>query len=202
MGGRLLRIHGVPVSNTFFTSDQHFGHGRVIEYSNRPFKDADEMDEMLIQNYNAVVRPGDLVYHLGDFSFHKLERTVQIAKRLVGQKYLLFGNHDRRSRKEPKFLSQFVWAKDLAQVDGPDGVKVILCHYAMLTWNHSHHGSWQLHGRSHGSLPVDTRTRRQDVGVDVWGYTPVSIDVLAKEMATREWEPVDHHGTRSFEVQK
>jgi calcineurin-like phosphoesterase family protein len=181
--------------NVWFTSDTHFGHARVIEYSNRPFKDADEMDEMMIKSWNSLIRPGDQVYHLGDFSFHREEKTVQIAKRLMGQKFLIWGNHDKKLRKNKDFMAQFAWTKDLVSVNVAD-IKVVVCHYAMLTWSQSHHGSWQLHGHSHGTLPDDPHALRKDVGVDVWGYQPVNFDELRKFMATKEFKPVDHHGQR------
>lgn len=186
------------MSTIWFTSDTHYGHGRVIEYSRRPYDDADEMDEALITNWNSVVRPGDLVYHLGDFSFHRLEKSVRIAKRLAGQKYLVLGNHDKRMRRERELMSQFVWARDLEQID-VDGQKIVLCHYAMLTWNQSHRGSWQLHGHSHGSLSEHPGALRLDVGVDPQKYYPVSFEQVREVMARKKFEPVDHHGQREFE---
>jgi len=182
----------------WFTSDTHYGHSNVIQYSNRPFADVNEMNEMMIKNWNAVVRPGDLVYHLGDFAFTTPEKASQILRRLTGQKYLIFGNHDKRLRKEKEFLGHWVWAKDLESIQVGDQ-RIVLCHYAMLTWNQSHRGAWNLHGHSHGSLPEDRHSLRQDVGVDVYGYQPVSFDQLQKEMAEREYEPVDHHGQREHE---
>lgn len=134
---------------------------------------------MLIQNWNAVVRPGDLVYHTGDFALCDEDRAVKIAKRLVGQKFLTFGNHDKRLRKNKDFLSQWAWAKDLADIT-VDNQKIVLCHYAFLTWAGSHKGSWDLHGHC-----VDDKTeilttdgwKRYDevtVGDGVYSYNPVS----------------------------
>ncbi len=177
----------------WFTSDTHYQHANVIKYSKRPFAHVDEMDETMIANWNAVVRPGDLVYHLGDFAFCKPPQACSIARRLHGRKYLIFGNHDRRLRTEPEFLKHWIWARDLAEIKVADQ-KVFLCHYAMLTWPSSHHGAWQLHGHSHGSLKPDPRARRVDVGVDCWGYTPVAFNVLYKVMATKHFSPIDHHG--------
>ena len=68
----------------------------------------------------------------------------------------------------------------------------------MRVWNQSHRGAWQLHGHSHGSL-TDHGGKQTDVGVDCWDYAPVSFDTLRKLMATREHEPVDHHGERREE---
>ena len=34
----------------YFTSDLHFYHEKIIHHCNRPFRDAQEMNEKLIQN--------------------------------------------------------------------------------------------------------------------------------------------------------
>lgn len=183
---------------TFFTADSHFGHARVIEYSKRPFADANDMNEAMIANWNAVVCPRDIVYHLGDFALCDVEKATKIAKRLNGQKHLVFGNHDKVLRKHAPFTSQWIWAKDIAEIKIADQ-KVILCHYALVTWNGSHRGSWSLHGHSHGSLREDPHALRVDVGVDVWGYNPVSFEALQAYMGRKSFEPVDHHGRKDEE---
>lgn len=50
----------------YFTSDNHFGHERVIGFDNRPFASVEEMDAEMIRRWNAKVGKGDLVYFLGD----------------------------------------------------------------------------------------------------------------------------------------
>jgi calcineurin-like phosphoesterase family protein len=156
------------------------------------------MNEGMITNWNAMVRPGDLVYHLGDFAFTTPEVATKIARRLNGQKYLVFGNHDKRLRKEPDFLKHWIWAKDFAEIKVGDQ-KIVLCHYAMLTWNQSHRGSWNLHGHSHGSLPDDPNANRVDVGVDCWDYQPVHFDTIKSLMDKKTFKPLDHHGKRDEE---
>ena len=86
---------------TFFTSDSHFGHDNIIKHCGRPcrerpFRDSAEMDRALMDAWNSVVSPGDLVYHLGDFSLRSPE-TVDafLKKKLNGIKHLIVGNHDR-----------------------------------------------------------------------------------------------------------
>ena len=51
---------------TWITSDTHFFHNRIIQYEDRPFANAMEMNEQMIERWNSVVRKDDLVYHLGD----------------------------------------------------------------------------------------------------------------------------------------
>lgn len=80
---------------TFFTSDTHFGHERIITLSDRPFRDAQHMNEALIQNWNDVVGPEDHVYHLGDVALGSFADSIACVGRLNGIKHLVVGNHDR-----------------------------------------------------------------------------------------------------------
>ena len=54
-------------SGVFFTSDTHFNHTNIIRFCSRPFKDVEHMNETLIANWNRVVGPDNIVFHLGDF---------------------------------------------------------------------------------------------------------------------------------------
>jgi len=180
----------------FFTSDTHYGHANIIKFSERPFSSVEEMDEAMITNWNAVVKPGDLVYHLGDFSFANRDRTIKIAKRLAGQKFLVYGNHDKAMRRDREFNEQWQWTRDLTQIE-VEGQKITLCHFAMLTWNQSHRGAWNLHGHSHGNLTDDPNALRIDVGVDCFNYAPVSFEEVQAIMAKKTFKPIDHHGDRS-----
>lgn len=80
--------------NTFFVADPHFGHKAILKYENRPFSSVEEMDELMIKNWNSVVGRDDRVYLLGDVSFHKRNDTWNIIRRLKGNIYLVMGNHD------------------------------------------------------------------------------------------------------------
>ena len=79
----------------FFTGDHHFGHANIIKYCNRPFNSVEEMDEMLIDEWNYVVNPDDIVYHLGDIAF-SMNELDKIIRRLNGTIYIIPGNHIRR----------------------------------------------------------------------------------------------------------
>ena len=176
----------------YFTSDLHLGHANVIRYSKRPFANVDEMNTALIKNWNATVTAEDDVYLLGDLAFMGTQRALAMLGGLKGRKHLIFGNHDYARRNQYAASGLFEWCKDLAEIE-VSGQLIFLCHYPMVTWHRSHHGSWNLHGHCHGDLPPDRQARRQDVGVDVWDYAPVSFERLAIEMATRAFKPVDHH---------
>lgn len=82
----------------WFISDTHFGHKAMLKFMSpdgtlmRPFDSVEEMDELMVQRWNEVVRPSDHVYHLGDVTMRR--EFLPIVKRLNGHKRLIFGNHD------------------------------------------------------------------------------------------------------------
>jgi calcineurin-like phosphoesterase family protein len=198
---------------TFFTSDTHFGHANIIKYCNRPFASVEEMDNTLIHNWNAVVRPEDTVYHLGDFAVGG-GPAAPYLRRLNGTIYFCLGNHDKRLRFIKAYLDIELELQDhlAGSYLNDDKVKfgipylrevtvekqeIVLCHYAMKVWNGSHKGSWQLYGHSHGTLPDDPTVLSCDVGVDCWNYFPVSMEQLRAKMKTKTYNPVDHHGPQT-----
>ena len=81
----------------WFWSDPHFLHDAIIDYCNRPWKNAHSMDRAQIANYKEVIKPSSTVYVLGDFtiktSAHR-GRVEQIIRQLPGKKVLILGNHD------------------------------------------------------------------------------------------------------------
>jgi len=155
------------MTNVFFTSDTHYGHANIIKYCKRPFADAHEMDEALIANHNEVVRHKDVVYHLGDFGFAKMDYIEKILSRLNGRIRLIQGNHDGWMSDVQKNggvevyhrfgrLKNVEWIKQYHEIEGPRSmtggrrVKVCLFHFAIGSWHCVHRGAWMLHGHSHG----------------------------------------------------
>jgi calcineurin-like phosphoesterase family protein len=178
------------MQSIWFTSDQHFGHSNVIQFCNRPFANVEEMNEALIENHNKVIRKGDLVYVLGDMFWRSLtlQQAMTIRARLNGQMFYVNGNHEELLRKK-ELSSQFIWCKDLAKIHPVGYPHIILCHYAMRTWEGAHRGDWQLFGHSHNGLlaSVQGSTKEEsalsfDIGVDAWGMCPVSLEQVAETM--------------------
>ncbi len=79
----------------FLISDMHFGHPNIMKYENRPFASVDEMDNVIIENWNKTVCKDDKVFILGDVSFYNKEKTKSIIEKLNGYKTLIIGNHDK-----------------------------------------------------------------------------------------------------------
>ena len=54
-----------------------------------------KMNEVMIKNWNSVVKPEDTIYHLGDFALTSAKRCEYFINRLNGYKILILGNHDK-----------------------------------------------------------------------------------------------------------
>lgn len=166
--------------NVWFTSDNHFNHENVIKYCNRPFSGVEDMNAVMISNWNAKVRPQDFIFCVGDFGFGTKESLKKIFAQLNGQKCLIKGNHDKES-----LALGWQWIKDYHEFRIKDfDSKIILSHYAMRVWNGSHHGSLMLYGHSHGNLPGNSQST--DVGVDCWDYAPCNLDQILFRLSQSE----------------
>ena len=162
---------------TWFTADTHFGHHNVIRYCGRPFLDANSMDERLIENWNAVVKRGDKVWHVGDFAMGGETCVERYLDRLQGSIHLVHGNHDR-----PAVKAMEHWASSSPfVVTRVEGQHLVLCHYAMRTWPGVRHGALHLYGHSHGGLP-GIPGRSCDVGVDCWDFRPVALEEIRERI--------------------
>lgn len=135
------------MSKNFYISDTHFGHFNVIRFDNLPFNTTEEMDETIIKNWNDRVSDEDVVYILGDFSWYKEEKTLEILKELKGKKVLIKGNHDKIS---PKVARQFIKIADYLDIND-NGTRVIMSHYPMPFWNGQFRDSVHLYGHVHTS---------------------------------------------------
>ena len=149
----------------FFTSDTHFNHRAVIDFCHRPFACVEEMNEAIIDRWNATVAEWDEVYHLGDFCWQERE-AERFFSRLNGVKHLIAGNHDhKRIRKLPWASVQYAARLRVQRT------LIYLSHYPVVGFREDFH----FHGHQHNPSP--SRLPRQvDVGVDAWSYRPVSLD--------------------------
>lgn len=163
----------------FFTSDTHFGHDAIRKHCDRPFSSIEEMDRVMVANWNAKVSPKDTVYHLGDFSYRANKSMASYAKQLNGTIHLVQGNHDPTDKQALADIFESV--SDIVSIK-IEGVRIVLCHYAMRTWDRSHHGSWHLYGHSHGSLQEDPTSLSFDIGVDCHDFYPLSFKEVQEYM--------------------
>ena len=78
----------------FVTSNMQLGRSDAIKIYKRPFENVNEMTNALIREWNNIVSPGDLVYHLGNFAWDP-ETTEVFIKNLNGDIVVISGEYDK-----------------------------------------------------------------------------------------------------------
>ena len=156
----------------FVISDTHFGHSNIIKYCNRPFSSSDEMDELMVQNWNSVVKQNDIVYHLGDVYFSL--SNINWQHRLNGRKRLILGNHDNGKDNvlHQMFEKIMIWR--------------MFPEFGLLLTHVPVHPETIVEGKAKCSLNVHGHIHEKDayskqyvnVSVEKINYTPVSIETL------------------------
>ena len=150
-----------------FTSDLHHEHKRIVEFTNRAVDTTQENHtEWLISVWNKNVTSGDLVYHLGDFSFAKKYDDIALfLLKLNGQKIFIKGNHDKRENLDLMVKDGLIAAwYDYKEIKIQD-IPTVLFHFPIASWHRQSHGAIHLHGHCHGNFK-DYRGKMLDVGLD------------------------------------
>lgn len=167
--------------NIWFISDTHFNHERFLSFNNddgqkiRPFSTVEEMDETMIDNWNSVVKDGDKVYHLGDFTMSP-KKVKQFADRLNGSKRLIIGNHDmleRNSQYYDAFKKIALWRLFKEHE--------FIATHVPLKKSQMRHAIVNAHGHIH-----DRKMKSPiyfNCCVEHHSYTPIHIEVIKQHVA-------------------
>lgn len=166
----------------YFTSDTHFGHAAILKLSRRPFASVEEMDAALISSWNAMIAPGDTVYHLGDFCFRNARAATDYLAELNGEVHLIVGNHDGSTLK--RHTESFASVNHIREI-GVNGKAIVLCHYPMREWHGCWRGAWHLFGHVHGRLNHEPFGHSLDVGVDSNRFRPWRFEEIEALFAAR-----------------
>lgn len=180
----------------FFTADLHLDHDAIRRHCNRPFSTVDEMNQTIIQNWNNVVpKQNSLVYVIGDFAW---KRHLHFLMLLNGKKILVTGNHDKANQEVLRNFTEVHKGLHRINIEGQD---ITLCHYAMVVWASSCHGSWLLYGHSHGRIKEFEDKFAIDVGTDIWGFSPISFEIIKYVMSKRIKKKFQDNGELEKNVQ-
>lgn len=190
----ITKIRPEELKNTWLTSDSHFFHENILKYCNRPFGSVEEMNEVLVKNWNSVVKPDDHVYHLGDFCFGNVEKWNWCLEpgRLNGHIHLILGNHDPDRVFRPGTMLERFDSIEFQKILIMEGWTVILNHFPFASFsNNLDHKVMQLLGHIHsgpdgiGNVMLEgnkLQWNQYDVGVDNNKYTPVSWTQIREKL--------------------
>lgn len=157
--------------NIWFTSDTHFGHNNIIQYCRKQFLSLDDMEQTIIDRWNATVGTQDLVYHLGDFAW-KTEDAKRVRPKLNGTVRLIVGNHDDIPSLAAASLFQRIYLWRQFREIG------LTASHIPMRLDQLRHGAKNLHGHVHGNLE-GLEPFHRDVSVESTDFTPVHFDEIA-----------------------
>lgn len=173
-------------------SDTHLFHENILKFKDSAtgklfrgelFDSVKEMNDYMLEKWNSVVKPGDIVYHLGDVVIGSKEEFKTLWPKFNGSKRLIVGNHDdipflssggffkkvQMWRMFPEFGLMFSHvplhsSSLLRHIDKtklyPDGCETML----------------NVHGHIHQNPSPEGPYR--NVSVEAINYTPINIEEL------------------------
>jgi len=137
----------------FFTSGLNLNQSAILKYENRPYNTVEEMNVAFIDNINKTVDKNAKLYILGNFVFGSLDegkfaKTVRYFrdKIICDNIFLVYGNRDRRLKKNITFLNCFNHCSDYLEIESDAGRSLILSYWPLWIWNRK--DSYHLYGMS------------------------------------------------------
>lgn len=165
------------------------------------------MSEAIVDNFNSHISAGDTLFHLGDVALGPWPLGLEYVKQISGHKILIPGNHDRVSSIESESRRErFRGDYEDAGFEILDEIEFVPIYDQIFKASHypysgdSHDGDRFekiratddgtpiIHGHTHAEGKVTRSakgTLQISVGVDAWGFRPVSeeevFDIYASE---------------------
>lgn len=166
------------MSKRFLIADTHLGDENIIKYESRPFKDVEEMNNVLIENWNNTVGSMDTIFVAGDFISDR--RYLDIIHKLKGKIKIIVGNHDI------PFVDDYRRYANVEVFEYPiilDNFWII-SHEPMYITENSPYAN--IFGHIHNNpMYLTVSTRSYCVCVERNGYKPICFDYI-KEMVRKE----------------
>jgi calcineurin-like phosphoesterase family protein len=162
-------------NKTYLIGDTHFDHEKIILYCKRPFLTVEEMNKVMLDNWNTTVDDDDYVLFLGDLVFGKGSRPAEYwLAQLKGDIIFFRGSHDSSS----KIHYTRSW---IIEILGREFLFLHDPYYIPLGWN-----KWVVHGHHHNNYPskfplINGVRKTINVGVELINYKPILLEELINE---------------------
>lgn len=161
----------------YLISDLHLDHENIIEYCDRPFEDVEEMNDVLIKNWNDTVNPNDEVIFGGDLTIAGTAAAfLKWIERLNGEIVFIVGNHDRTVIKKldrVHIMQHYQFSAgeyDFYCTHRPENIPK--------NWD-----GWAVFGHHHNNYPdalpfFDPEHHRINISVELLDYRPIHIETI------------------------
>ena len=164
---------------------------------NRGFASTEEMEDVIVENFNSILTKRDVLYHLGDFYWNNdMEGIRKFIARLKFKKLIfLKGNHDKPLIKYMKQTkdSRLELYSDLFLKDS--GYELHLYHYPVFCYDKKYNNGQLkeykyigLHGHQHKNQNGELMKVKGavNVNVDMNIYMPLNIDDIVEIVKNQE----------------
>jgi len=213
---KLLKFKQTDDQKVYFVSDTHYNHNPkwpVPLWAQRGYNSVEEMNEDEITQINAIVRPNDILFHLGDITLNCNEEQFEtfIARLNCQNIYLFWGNHNApvwtiyKREIASKYMDDIevyplryknvIFLGNYQEIT-VDGQYMILGHYPISVFNYMKDGAWHLCGHSHYNFDPSTAENKTSKILDVgWEglKRPYNMDEIRGIMNSKGIVAVDHH---------
>lgn len=169
------------MSNIWLISDTHFNHNKDFIWKARGFNSVEEMNETIIKNWNDVIQPDDVIYHLGDVIMGELDAGIPLVKRLNGKIKLAIGNHDTTKRLAAfkELFDEINFGYRLKK-----GKKTfLLTHYPTLVANYNDPTKvYSIHGHTHSPNAFCEYPLMYNVNCDAHDCKPILFEDVIEDI--------------------
>jgi calcineurin-like phosphoesterase family protein len=170
--------------NNFFIGCTHWGHSNILKFTDKEgnllrgkiFSTIEEHDEVIVQNWNKIVRSVDKVYHLGDVVINR--RCLPILSRLNGRKVLVKGNHDIFHLKD--YIPYF---EDIVAYKVLPNSGIIFSHVPLHPQQFEGRFKWNGHAHLHQNIINDLKYI--NLCVEHINYTPIELEEVLQKLKER-----------------
>lgn len=161
----------------FLTGNQQFGRPSAIKQFKRPFSSVEEMNETLIENWNSVVKPEDVVYVLGNFAWDPTTAEETLNK-LNGLIVIIPGEIDEPLTELASRKIMPNNAKVIEPIFTAAADKLTVSYWPLQEWPHKKQGHYSFFGFPSSKYKTDHNKRTVNVACDFWGFKPQSLDSI------------------------
>jgi calcineurin-like phosphoesterase family protein len=167
----------------YVLSDTHFNHANIIRYCRRPFTDAEEMNRVLLRNWNYRVKETDRVFLLGDLAYGPVIHPAEYyLSHMNGKIVLIAGNHDTDLAGTVPYCEKELFGIRFLFIHDPDQAP-------------ASYDGWIVHGHAHNNdiemYPFfDGRRHRINVSSELAGFIPVNLREIAGYIRSAERDTV------------
>lgn len=157
-----------------------FGHANFLNFKDangqqiRKFDNVNQMDDCMLTRWNENIKPGDRVYHLGDFGMNSSFNSTLLPK-LHGSKRLILGNHDMIKGDLINHFKKITMWRVFREHD-------FICSHVPLREDNMM-TTFNLHGHIHQN--PSPSIRHMNMCVEHWDYRPVHLDEILAELSKR-----------------